>query len=73
MGMLLLVSALMPVRSRIFDAQVVASDDAIRPLVEKFVAHGYTNPEIISRLRERNFNVSYVATSKSCMQENLLT
>jgi hypothetical protein len=71
--MLLLVSALMPVCSRIFDAQVVASDDAIRPLVEKFVVHGYTNPEIISCLREHNFNVLYVATSKSCVQENLLT
>ncbi|KAG1892061.1 hypothetical protein F4604DRAFT_1912792 [Suillus subluteus] len=33
---------------------IAPSDEAIRPLVERFVASGYTNPEIISRLRERN-------------------
>ncbi|KAG2108663.1 uncharacterized protein F5147DRAFT_694268 [Suillus discolor] len=33
---------------------IAPSDEAIRPPVERLVASGYTNPEIISRLREHN-------------------
>ncbi|KAG2092533.1 uncharacterized protein F5147DRAFT_764160 [Suillus discolor] len=53
-----------PVMTRFSNAQPTrfAPDEIIRPLVERYVASGYSNPEVISRLRTHketsNFKIS---------------
>ncbi|KAG1721282.1 hypothetical protein EDB19DRAFT_1835564 [Suillus lakei] len=50
---------------------IALPDEAIRPLVEQFVASGYTNLEIISRLQARQLNISLSLLEKRRSQWGL--